>query len=911
MMRDFLFLKSSKEWQEKSAEVRWIRRDGPFYFVFFEDNPSYAYTYYYLNVLEGSEPYTRHDEVELQTKDGSIVGDYSVREYKARGLYMVEFCDGKDAEIYEGPKCKIVNREKKAGEVTPSDVFMHYAKLSKVIEIGDGDDRYVLVGQYRQVSELKGDSAFCKLCNGINPPLDFQYQLIFPFALNSSQCSAVKNAFSHSVSVVEGPPGTGKTETILTIIANAVVANRTVAVCSNNNNATANIMEKLAKHGYGDIVSSLGNSKNIEKFFSVPNDIPKPYPLPESDISISEYDVCLKGFIENEENVKALGRLRSSLAELRDERSRFLSSHSVGDGNPFRVEKTSDEMLKTIASLENGRPSLNYGLLRRLCLYFSSGLKWDVLKKLTEEIAMILRKGYYDKAISEEEAKAKELEEKVSAYDSTGAREKIRAYSRRRLALALNLRYGQSHGRRTFKKDDYKSRFTDFLRRFPIVLSSTYSLRNCSGSGCLYDYLIIDEASQTGMESAMLSLTAAKNIVVVGDSKQLGEINNARAVGEEGRLLKDRKIPECLQYHDNNILKAVKDRFGENVPSVLLEEHYRCESDIIAFSNKRFYSGKLRCMKEGDGKASHLSLIHTVPGNHARRNPSGTGQYNEREISEVMECVNKCESKDIAVIVPYRCQVAKLRERLPENVQVDTIHKFQGRECDDVIFSTVANSGEDYYADDGKELRNFVNRDDLINVAMTRAKEHFTLITSDGIYRKSKGCLGDLVRYLRFQTGVDVSEGKVKSVFDILYGNYANALGQCKGKDIPSENIVMGMLKEIITSNPLFCSIRVMRHVPLGEAISIEESRFTPYELKYLRHPWTHVDFALINTFDKKPLLLIEVDGVRYHEQNMKQRRRDEVKDKAIALSRVPFMRLKTNGDGEKSKVEDMLFSIL
>lgn len=71
------------------------------------------------------------------------------------------------------------------------------------------------------------------------------YDLIYPFGCNASQKIAVSNAFENQISVIQGPPGTGKTQTILNIIANIVRQGKTVMVVSNNNSATANVLEKL------------------------------------------------------------------------------------------------------------------------------------------------------------------------------------------------------------------------------------------------------------------------------------------------------------------------------------------------------------------------------------------------------------------------------------------------------------------------------------------------------------------------------------------------------------------------------------------------------------------------------------------------------------------------------------------
>ena len=90
--------------------------------------------------------------------------------------------------------------------------------------------------------------------------------LIFPFGCNSSQEKAVTAAFENQISVIQGPPGTGKTQTILNIISNILVQGKTEMVVSNNNSATANVLEKLQKYGLDFIVAPLGKRENKEAF---------------------------------------------------------------------------------------------------------------------------------------------------------------------------------------------------------------------------------------------------------------------------------------------------------------------------------------------------------------------------------------------------------------------------------------------------------------------------------------------------------------------------------------------------------------------------------------------------------------------------------------------------------------------
>ena len=95
------------------------------------------------------------------------------------------------------------------------------------------------------------------------------YSPIYPFRCNLSQRAAVEKALTCSVSVIEGPPGTGKTETILNLIANIVaVQHMTVGIVSFGNAAVDNVRDKLDKEGFGHVIGSLGRREKRDEFFA-------------------------------------------------------------------------------------------------------------------------------------------------------------------------------------------------------------------------------------------------------------------------------------------------------------------------------------------------------------------------------------------------------------------------------------------------------------------------------------------------------------------------------------------------------------------------------------------------------------------------------------------------------------------
>lgn len=62
------------------------------------------------------------------------------------------------------------------------------------------------------------------------------------------------------------------------------------------------------------------------------------------------------------------------------------------------------------------------------------------------------------------------------------------------------------------------------MKEYPVILSTTFSSRNSLNSDVVYDYLIMDEASQVDIATGALALSCARNVVIVGDTKQLPNV---------------------------------------------------------------------------------------------------------------------------------------------------------------------------------------------------------------------------------------------------------------------------------------------------------------------------------------------------------------------------------------------------
>lgn len=118
--------------------------------------------------------------------------------------------------------------------------FTEHAVFNYLCRVADervfyarGNNKNIDENILRQIKKIvpHPDTALHAYCSGQSKKRDSPWGLIFPFGLNESQLMAVERAFSSQISVIEGPPGTGKTQTILNIVANILIQNKTVAIC--------------------------------------------------------------------------------------------------------------------------------------------------------------------------------------------------------------------------------------------------------------------------------------------------------------------------------------------------------------------------------------------------------------------------------------------------------------------------------------------------------------------------------------------------------------------------------------------------------------------------------------------------------------------------------------------------------
>jgi RecA/RadA recombinase len=772
-------------------------------------------------------------------------------------------------------------------ELKDSELFHYFLDVANArIEQANSKDKKAIaenvLNQMRKIVPHE-DTALHAYCTGRNRPRDPAGGFIYPFGVNASQLKAVERAFSSQISLIEGPPGTGKTQTILNIVANIVLRGSTVAIVSNNNAAVGNVYEKLGKAGLDYVVAKLGSVDNRAEFFdelpAVPSDAIEPGP---GMARLQDVLQRLKQYLEAQNTA---ARLQAEIDELHIER-RYLQQWQRENGvaSPVSLDKyrlsprKSSDLMAYLSHLAERRVTLKDRIELLLNFRVLRVKPFDDWEK-RKSVIYALQLHYYEKAVLDRESALAAHREALAAGNVDALLDELVSGSMAHFKSHLQRHVAHQEG---FDAQNYRRQFDAFVKRFPIIGSSTHSIVNSIGANVLLDYVIVDEASQQDIVPGILALGCARNLIIVGDRKQLPHIPANLGIGAPAQFY------DCDRY---SLLDSCIGVFGQALPVTLLKEHYRCHPRIIQFCNQQFYDNQLVPMTQDAGETS-LKLIVTSKGNHTRNNA------NRRELDSLLETLKWDGERDWdpahgrGFIAPYNAQVALSRAHLPDDFVKDTVHKFQGRECEEIVFSTVLDKKH------GSQQRlSFVDDPHLVNVAVSRAKHAFTLVTGDDVFAENNQHIAALVRYIEYYADDrQIHRAPVVSAFDLLYKEYDQSLERLNARlrssdsRYKSEQIVAQILRDTLSLDT-YRSITFYSQIALIQVVSSTDEAFTSQERDFMRNR-ASCDFVLYFKVGKVPLGVIEVDGGS-HDQ-APQARRDALKDSILGKGEIPLLRLKT-----------------
>jgi very-short-patch-repair endonuclease len=427
--------------------------------------------------------------------------------------------------------------------------------------------------------------------------------------------------------------------------------------------------------------------------------------------------------------------------------------------------------------------------------------------------------------------------------------------------IASGERYNEGAGKTVFRR--YYHVFPKVTRILPCWAVTSLSARGrLPFEPGVFDLVVIDEASQCDIASALPLLYRAKRAVIIGDPLQLKHVSTV-APQQDRQMLAAHGLTEghaVWAYSVNSLFDLARSLCAHE-DIVNLRDHHRSHRDIISFSNRHFYRGGLRVATD------HESLKRPRAAGPAVRwvdvrgrvtRPARGGAVNSVEANAVLAEVRKLVvaagySGTIGVVTPFRAQANRIRTLVEQDPDiggrlsalqfvVDTVHGFQGDERDVIFFSPVVSMGIGE-----STLRFLKSHGNLFNVAITRARSELIVVGD------RQGALDSGVEYLasfvEYAGGLDAQQPRV----------HRDPAGGPDYPPVPHPDLVSDWERTLYRA----LYIAGLRPVP-----------------QYAEAPYT-LDFAL---FAGDAKLDIEVDGENYHRNwDGELCRRDQIRSRRLS----------------------------
>lgn len=280
------------------------------------------------------------------------------------------------------------------------------------------------------------------------------------------------------------------------------------------------------------------------------------------------------------------------------------------------------------------------------------------------------------------------------------------------------------------------------------------------------DLLIMDEAGQVGPHVGSAAFALARRAVVVGDIYQIEPVSrvsrgtdygNCARLGLEGMWFDgDPASPHIVSELSDGSPQGSVMRLAqlatsavspgtEKEPGIFLTEHRRCRREIVEYCNRLVYKGRLEPLSPPRDKEPPLAPMAWA---HVRGIAKKTGGSNtnplEAQAIAGWIAVNaeawqrhydKPIDEIVAVVTPFRPQAWVVKAALEKagkpfvKITVGTVHSLQGAEKPIVVFSPT------YSADTAKGLF-FDRKPNMLNVAVSRAKDSFVVIGDMRLFRR-------------------------------------------------------------------------------------------------------------------------------------------------------------------------------
>lgn len=583
----------------------------------------------------------------------------------------------------------------------------------------------------------------------------------FPQEFNESQKEAVRLSIGSDVTFVWGPPGTGKSQTLGNIAENLLKDNNTLLITAHTHEAVDGLMEKVIQlFDKNQIKEGQIIRWGVTQSKKLINITPAAIISKQCEKLIERQEGLSQRKNEGERNLKRIdgnyNYCKEKMEILYSKKHKMIKSEKEYSKSRNLLENLQQELMKTRTAIKSKETDIErFDGKNPIIKFFIKKKKEKLLSELLDlKENEVSQKIYVDRQAQDSASKRgvfNTANEEYENYHSELCKYGITAEQLKILESNLNQEKEKidqiDKEIESIQKELARIREGESkLLRNARVVGTT--LTSCTLNPQIrertFNVAIVDEVSMAPCPSLYASCALATDKVIqCGDFYQLSPI----AEEPEAVWLKNSIFDKC-----GITAKVTNDE--ELKELAVLDTQYRCHPDIANSIIDIVYKGKLKNGLDKNHDNFYAQYLEPYPNNacilidtskvSTISNPwcekKGSSWINPNTAELVLrltECGLKSGIKSIGIITPYNAQARHIKSKLgvlseahPDNrIEAATVHKYQGREMDMIIFDLIDGPAKGGLAPFLKGVHGSEAMR-LINVATTRARGKLIVVAN-------------------------------------------------------------------------------------------------------------------------------------------------------------------------------------
>ncbi|EKQ57342.1 MULTISPECIES: hypothetical protein [unclassified Clostridium] len=474
--------------------------------------------------------------------------------------------------------------------------FMYLREISKQLDLYNGYDG---VGKiFEDISVINPNSA---LVNYLNPKSietgeDFDFE-IYPFGFNLNQNEAVKKALNSKINIIQSSSITEKTEVILNVAATAVLEGKNVVIVTKDNFSALKYLEILKKSDIDFIVNDLKENEtsdfqnNCEQWLRNSDSKFMNENIPKIKADLVSIQNELVKNLENQARVEILEMHKSYLLSENSSLEKSFGKKEVkipAFPLSFSPEKLLD-FREEYSSIIKKQGQISF-LQKIIFIFKYSILDFGFYNIKLEILERALNEVYNNLKIDETDEEIKLLKSNLDKSKLNSEMEKIKEKSMEALKCGLYEAFKNNEAMNTLNEEGEKGTLKE-KRNHPILTSAVEFFINSTDNNSIFDYVILDEASNMDIVTGALAFARGRNIIIIDDLNERQTELDKALVDELMVIFDKHQVNSGYKYLNNSLISSLNQVFKQ-VPKTVLSKKYKGNEKNIGYNTKKLNSQK-------------------------------------------------------------------------------------------------------------------------------------------------------------------------------------------------------------------------------------------------------------------------------------------------------------------------------